>query len=92
MFDIGFFEIILVSIVATVVISPEQLPAAVRSTLKWIRKTKNTFVGIKQQVAVEFGTEEIKREIHNASLVSFLDQNESSTNVVEKKSANKTRK
>lgn len=88
MFDIGFFEILLISVVALLVIGPDQLPAAVRTTLKWVRNAKSTFSGIKSQVAAEFGTEEIKREIQNISLVSFLDQTDSSTKPVEKKSAN----
>ena len=36
MFDIGFPELVLVSIVALLVIGPDKLPAAVRTLALWV--------------------------------------------------------
>ena len=45
MFDIGFWEILLIGVLALVVLGPERLPGAMRSTLKTIRSIRNVASG-----------------------------------------------
>ncbi|MFQ3189608.1 MAG: sec-independent protein translocase protein TatB [Paraglaciecola sp.] len=90
MFDIGFLEILFIGVVALVVIGPAELPQAIRATIDFIGKAKQFFAGIKRSVEVELGTEEIKREIHNASIVSLFDQHNTTVLEEEKKAVDNT--
>lgn len=37
MFDIGFSELLLISIVGLVVLGPQRLPVAIRTVMGWVR-------------------------------------------------------
>ena len=65
MFDIGFWEIMLISILAMVVIGPERLPAVARTVGHWFGKTRRFIEGVKGEVESEFDTSELKRLLHN---------------------------
>lgn len=47
MFDIGFTELLLVGLVALMVLGPERLPGAVRTTGLWVGRLKRSFSNIK---------------------------------------------
>ena len=40
MFDIGFWELVIISIVALLVMGPEKLPGLVRDVSKWTRRIR----------------------------------------------------
>jgi len=65
MFDIGFWEIMLISILAMVVIGPERLPGLARTVGHWFGKTRRFIEGVKGEVESEFDTTELKRLLHN---------------------------
>lgn len=65
MFDIGFWEIALISILAMVVIGPERLPGVARTVGHWFGKTRRFIEGVKEDVSSEFDTTELKRLLHN---------------------------
>ncbi len=65
MFDIGFWEIALISILAMVVIGPERLPGVARTVGRWFGKTRRFIEGVKEDVSSEFDTTELKRLLHN---------------------------
>ena len=65
MFDIGFWEIMLISILAMVVIGPERLPGVARTVGHWFGKTRRFIEGVKGDVESEFDTTELKRLLHN---------------------------
>jgi len=44
MFDIGFWELTVIAIVALLVVGPEELPTLARTTGRWINKARN-FMG-----------------------------------------------
>lgn len=61
MFDIGFFELILIGVVALLVIGPERLPGLARTAGKWMGRARR-FVGtVKQDIEQELKAEELKR-------------------------------
>lgn len=60
MFDIGFFELVLVAVVALLVVGPERLPGLVRSTGYWMGRIRHF---------ISSANEEIQREIHNAEIL-----------------------
>lgn len=65
MFDIGFWEIMLISVLAMVVIGPERLPGVARTVGHWFGKTRRFIEGVKGDIETEFDTTELKRLLHN---------------------------
>jgi sec-independent protein translocase protein TatB len=65
MFDVGFWEILLIMILALVVLGPERLPKAAQTVGYWIGKGRRYVEGVKAQVEQEFDTGELKRILHN---------------------------
>jgi len=68
MFDVGFWEILLILILALVVIGPERLPGAARTLGLWVGKGRRYIEGVKSEVEQEFDISEFKRVIHNQEI------------------------
>ncbi|MCQ4325142.1 twin-arginine translocase subunit TatB [Stutzerimonas stutzeri] len=71
MFDIGFTELLLVGLVALLVLGPERLPGAVRTTGLWVGRLKRSFSNIKAEVEREIGADEIRRQLHNERILDL---------------------
>ena len=68
MFDVGFWEIFLILILALVVVGPERLPGAARTIGLWVGKGRRYIEGVKSEVEQEFDISEFKRVIHNQEI------------------------
>lgn len=69
MFDIGFFELMLIGIVALIVIGPERLPRVARTLGKWVGRTRRFIANVKQDIDREIRQDEIRQALQrNASL------------------------
>jgi sec-independent protein translocase protein TatB len=64
-FDIGFWELFLILILALLVVGPERLPKAARTVGYWFGKARRYVEGVKEEVASEFDVNELKRMVHN---------------------------
>ena len=71
MFEIGFSELLLVGLVALLVLGPERLPVAARMAGLWIGRLKRSFNSIKAEVERELGADEIRRQLHNESILDL---------------------
>ena len=76
MFDIGFTELILVSIVGLLVLGPERLPGAIRTASLWIGKIRRSFNTIRADIEREMKIDEIKQDLHNDAVMESLKQAE----------------
>jgi len=65
MFDIGFWELFLILILALLIVGPERLPKAARTAGYWFGKARRYVEGVKEEVASEFDVTELKRMVHN---------------------------
>jgi sec-independent protein translocase protein TatB len=65
MFDVGFWEILLILVLALIVLGPERLPQAARTVGYWIGKGRRYIEGVKSEVEKEFDGSELKRMLHN---------------------------
>ncbi len=65
MFDVGFWEILLIGVLALVVIGPERLPSAARRAGYFVGKARRYIEGVKSEVASELDVTEFKRALHN---------------------------
>lgn len=61
MFDIGFWELLLIAVVALVVVGPERLPKLVRVCGLWIGRANASLQAVKNDIAKELRAEEIKQ-------------------------------
>ncbi|WP_100998245.1 Sec-independent protein translocase protein TatB [Helicobacter pylori] len=62
MFGMGFFEILVVLIVAIIFLGPEKFPQAVMDIVKFFRTVKKTLNDAKDTLDKEINIEEIKKE------------------------------
>lgn len=74
MFDIGFMELLLISIVALLVLGPEKLPQAVRTAALWIGRARRSFNKVRSEIEREINADDIRRQLHNESIMSDLDK------------------
>ena len=59
MFDVGFWELMLIGVVALVVIGPERLPGVARTAGKWLGKGKRMLTDVKAEIDQEIKAEEL---------------------------------
>ena len=52
-FDVGFFELMLIGVVALLVVGPERLPMLARTAGKWLGKGKQMISSVKADIAQE---------------------------------------
>ncbi len=76
MFDIGFAELLLVSVVGLLVLGPERLPGAIRTLSLWLGKLRRSFNSVRAEIERELHTDEIKQELHNEAVMESLKQAE----------------
>ncbi len=72
MFDIGFPELMIVSIVALLVIGPEKLPETVRTIALWVGRIKRSLANIKLELENEIGADEIRQQLRNEGIMKEL--------------------
>lgn len=72
MFDIGFPELLLVSIVALLVIGPERLPETIRTVSLWLGRLRRSFTDLKLEIESEIGADEIRQQLHNEHVMKSL--------------------
>jgi sec-independent protein translocase protein TatB len=74
MFDIGFPELVVISIVALLVIGPEKLPEAIRTMSLWVGRIQRSFASIRREIESEIGTDEIRQQLHNENIMKELEE------------------
>lgn len=73
MFDIGFLELIFIALIALLVLGPERMPEAIRTTSLWIARLKRSFQQIKSDIETEVGADDIKRQLHNEAILKSIE-------------------
>jgi sec-independent protein translocase protein TatB len=67
-FDIGFFELLLIGVVALLVIGPERLPTVARKAGMWVGRARR-FVGqVKRDIDQEIQNDEYRRLLDDKNL------------------------
>lgn len=72
--NIGFMELLLISIVALLVLGPEKLPQAVRTAALWIGRARRSFNKVRAEIEREIDADDIRRQLHNESIMADLDE------------------
>ena len=63
MFDIGFWELVLVFVMALVVLGPERLPAAARQMGYWVRRIRGLAHVAQQELERELKVSELRQQL-----------------------------
>lgn len=74
MFDISFFELLVVGVVGLIVIGPERLPGTVRTCALWIGRIKRNLLETRRELEKQIGADEIRRELHNEQVLHNLEK------------------
>ena len=84
MFNIHSTEILLIFIVALIVIGPDKLPTAVKTAGLWIGRFRRSFYKVKAEIERELNTDEIRRQLHNESVMAQIEDAKEKINTVAK--------
>jgi sec-independent protein translocase protein TatB len=79
MFDIGFWELFLIAVVAIVVVGPERLPKLVRVTGLWIGRANSSIQSIRNEISQELRAEELKQALNKTVDLNEITSIETNT-------------
>lgn len=65
MFDIGFWELALIAVIALIVLGPERLPGAARTLGLWVGRARRYTEKLRVELENAAGTEEIRRDFES---------------------------
>jgi sec-independent protein translocase protein TatB len=74
MFDIGFFEIIFIMVIALLVVGPERLPRIARTAGLWVGKMRGFVSSVKADIDQELAAEELKKVLAKQAAVPELEE------------------
>ncbi|ALT00012.1 Sec-independent protein translocase protein TatB [Lacimicrobium alkaliphilum] len=66
MFDIGFWELLVIGIVALLVLGPERLPGAIRSTSRALSGVRSMASNFKQELEQQLKIQELHENLKKA--------------------------
>src|SRR5687767_2097923 len=66
MFGISSGELFFIAIIALIVLGPERLPKVTRMAGMWMRRARNQWNSVKDELERELAAEELKRSLHDA--------------------------
>lgn len=74
MFDVGFWELVMVGLVALVVIGPERLPGIARTAGLWIGKLRGYVNTMKADIDRELKQDELRRILEQQAKTNPLEE------------------
>jgi len=61
MFDVGFFELLLIGVVALLVVGPERLPKLARTAGMWLGRGRRFITSVKEDIDKEIKADELRQ-------------------------------
>jgi sec-independent protein translocase protein TatB len=74
MFDVGFWELMVIAVVALIVIGPERLPGVARTAGLWVGRLRRFVAGVKADIEREVKAEELKRVMEEQAKSSGIHE------------------
>ncbi len=74
MFDVGFWEIIFISVIALLVIGPERLPRVARTLGLWVGKARGFYQSVKADIDRELEADELRRSLERQMEIPELNR------------------
>jgi sec-independent protein translocase protein TatB len=66
MFDIGFWELVLIAVMALLILGPERLPVAIRTVRQWLASVRQFSHSIKTELNEELRVHELHANLKKA--------------------------
>jgi sec-independent protein translocase protein TatB len=66
MFDIGFWELMVICVIGLVVLGPERLPTAIRTVRGWINGVRRFSQNVKTEISEELRIQELHSNLKKA--------------------------
>jgi len=66
MFDMGFWELIVIAVIGLVVLGPERLPVAIRTVREWINSARKFTDNVKTELTEELRINELHSNLKKA--------------------------
>tara|TARA_B100001250_G_C19624228_1_gene710798 strand:- start:533 stop:814 length:282 start_codon:yes stop_codon:yes gene_type:complete len=85
MFDIGFWELITVTLIVLIMVRPENLPKFAKDAGKFLARLRNFISNAKKELAKEFKIEEVNELNNSINHVEKLMQNAPDKKITEEK-------
>jgi sec-independent protein translocase protein TatB len=84
MFDVGFTEILLLSLVGLMVLGPERLPRVARTLGGLARKARSSWMNLRRSIEAEMRAEDLKKPLENLEkeIKSTVDEVKSGVNSI----------
>ena len=73
MFDIGFWELALIGLVALIVVGPERLPRLARTAGLWLGRGRRMLSSVKDEIDRELKAEELKQILNKQAQGNRLE-------------------
>lgn len=67
MFELSFGKMALIAVVALLVLGPERLPGAARTAGALLRRVRNSWQNVRNEIERELAADEVKRSIHDTT-------------------------
>ncbi len=74
MFDIGFFELLLIAVVTLVVVGPKRLPETIHFVGLWSGRIRRSLSAARREFENEFGLDDVRRQLHNEDVMRSLEE------------------
>jgi sec-independent protein translocase protein TatB len=85
MFDMGFWELVVIGVVALVVIGPERLPRVARIAGLWLGRARRTLSSVQDEIRRELKADELKeildKQARSRPLETILEEPRQRTEV-----------
>ena len=74
MFDVGFFELLVIGVVTLLVVGPERLPGIARSAGRWMGRARRMVGNLKAEVDRELAAEELQKHLSKQAGVDSMHE------------------
>lgn len=78
--NIDTTEILLIVLVTLLVIGPERMPEVLRTLGLWVGRISRSFAAMKVEIEQEIGMDDVRRQLHNESVMAQMKKIEDEVN------------
>ncbi len=83
MFDVGFWELVIIGVIGLVVLGPERLPTAIRTVRTWLSKARSLSDTVQTEIKEELRIHELHENLKKAEAMTMNDLSPEITESVE---------
>ena len=73
MFDIGFWELMIIAVIGLVVLGPERLPTAIRTVRHWVKTVRQFSSSVQAELKEELRIQELHSNLKKAEQMGMKD-------------------